>query len=546
MDKTYGKNTPGGKSGVPVNPPSVEAGPADSGEGQPLPDGVNEENSLFIRQSALAREDNPFTRRSALVRTPPEDLRETGRVRLGSGSAVDGILEATKTRAGPCMNEAMLPQQYNALYQENTARSQNELALLNALKKTEAERDNLADKVQQLQFQIDKILKTNEELMKKYAGLEETMATNIDNTIKPIEYFTDEEELAKETEWIRKKNRKKRKMDTSLTPPSNEQKVSSHIVNVKKVLPPPPIIVDGIENFNTLHAYVKDAIPNFQIKVINDKSIKINVDNEECYRTLGGRLNDQGYKWHSYENKQNRPIKVMAYKLHHSCNPEDIIEDLRRRKFKILEAVPKLKYKTKQPLNMFMLAFQHDENVEKIYGIADIMGICVEIKPFRKSKLIPQCKRCQSYGHTQRYCAKEPRCVRCTGKHLTAECRKPRDAQPKCVHCGEGHPANYRGCAVAREIQKIKDKSMKKQNLPKQPQRVTQQKPEVRYNLVDKIRSYSQIVTGNKEDRIDKNQDSSIDKTLQQILEMLTKMDERIIRLEYSAKGAIPKRKNNA
>jgi hypothetical protein len=29
---------------------------------------------------------------------------------------------------------------------------------------------------------------------------------------------------------------------------------------------------------------------------------------------------------------------------------------------------------------------------------------------------------------------------------------------PKCVNCGEGHPANYRGCIVAKELQKIKNK----------------------------------------------------------------------------------------
>lgn len=38
--------------------------------------------------------------------------------------------------------------------------------------------------------------------------------------------MTVEEELAEETEWIRKKNHKKRKMNTSLTPPDQEQKIS--------------------------------------------------------------------------------------------------------------------------------------------------------------------------------------------------------------------------------------------------------------------------------------------------------------------------------
>jgi stalled ribosome alternative rescue factor ArfA len=33
---------------------------------------------------------------------------------------------------------------------------------------------------------------------------------------------------------------------------------------------------------------------------------------------------------------------------------------------------------------------------------------------------------------------------------------------PKCVNCGEGHPVNYRGCIVAKELQKIKNKKAMK------------------------------------------------------------------------------------
>jgi hypothetical protein len=76
----------------------------------------------------------------------------------------------------------------------------------------------------------------------------------------------------------------------------------------------------------------------------------------------------------------------------------------------------------------------------QVFEVTSIMGINVEIQPFRKCKLLPQCKQCQAYGHTQRYCNKDPRCVKCAGKHHIEECRKPKEAQPKCVHCGEAQP----------------------------------------------------------------------------------------------------------
>jgi hypothetical protein len=44
-----------------------------------------------------------------------------------------------------------------------------------------------------------------------------------------------------------------------------------------------------------------------------------------------------------------------------------------------------LKWGSKKPLHIFMLSFRHDENINKIYEITDILGMRVEIHPIRKS-----------------------------------------------------------------------------------------------------------------------------------------------------------------
>jgi hypothetical protein len=189
-------------------------------------------------------------------------------------------------------------------------------------------------------------------------------------------------------------------------------------------------------------------------------SIKINVADGEVYRMMTNILLEGRYAWHSYEDKHTRLIRVMARNLQHSCNPGRIVSDLQAGGYKVIDAANKLKWGSK-PLDMFILMLSADENTNNIYEIASILGSKVETQPLRKSKLIPQCKQCQAYGHTQRYCNKDPRCVKCAGKHHTKDCKKPKEAQPKCVHCGEAHPANYRGCNVAIELQKIKTQNMK-------------------------------------------------------------------------------------
>jgi len=117
------------------------------------------------------------------------------------------------------------------------------------------------------------------------------------------------------------------------------------------------------------------------------------------------------------------------------------------------------KMETKEPLPVFMLTFDRTENIKKIYEITDIRGMRVEVTPYRKTTLLPQCKNCQSWGHTKSYCHKEPRCVKCAGKHTTVTCTKPKETPPKCYNCGENHPANYRRCVVAKELKALLNKT---------------------------------------------------------------------------------------
>lgn len=280
--------------------------------------------------------------------------------------------------------------------------------------------------------------------------------------------------------------------------------------------------------------------------MMNGDTVKINTTNEEAYRAITKALAVNNCLWHSYENKQERPIRVMVKKLHFTCKPERIVEDLLNKGLKIVEAVNKLSWKTKEPLNMFMLTFSNDEEINKIFNIKTVLGCNVEIQPIKTTKLVPQCKRCQAYGHTQKYCSKEPRCVKCTGKHLTKDCKKPRDEKPKCVHCGAPHPANYRGCAIAKEIQLIRNKSSRKVTEPP-PKKGLNVKNDVpsqtkinakAYSITTKNISYAQAAA---RDTIQAPQANNSDHKLDEILKLMTAFDERLRKIESSTKTATSK-----
>jgi hypothetical protein len=101
----------------------------------------------------------------------------------------------------------------------------------------------------------------------------------------------------------------------------------------------------------------------------------------------------------------------MAKVIHPSCDPMGIIADIINKGLKITMATWILSNKDKYSLVMFMLTFEHGEDIKKIFEIETIQGVRVKIQNVR-SKFIPQCKHCQGYGHTQKYCNLQPKCVK--------------------------------------------------------------------------------------------------------------------------------------
>ncbi|GFY31960.1 probable RNA-directed DNA polymerase from transposon X-element [Trichonephila clavipes] len=70
----------------------------------------------------------------------------------------------------------------------------------------------------------------------------------------------------------------------------------------------------------------------------------------------------------------------------------------------------------------------------------------VAVEPLNKSTMPPQCYRCQEFFHHSRFCARAPKCLKCSGGHLTSDCTKSAKAPAKCANCSGPHPANFSGC----------------------------------------------------------------------------------------------------
>lgn len=106
------------------------------------------------------------------------------------------------------------------------------------------------------------------------------------------------------------------------------------------------------------------------------------------------------------------------------------------------------------PLPMFFVDLKAKENNKDIYKIQCLMNTRVIFESPHKKREIPQCTKCQRYGHTKNFCHRQPRCVKCTSSHSTKDCPiKEKSSNVRCVNCNGSHPASYKGCSVYKELQ---------------------------------------------------------------------------------------------
>jgi hypothetical protein len=140
--------------------------------------------------------------------------------------------------------------------------------------------------------------------------------------------------------------------------------------------------------------------------------------------------------------------------MHYSTNIDDLKQEIEGYD-PTVENIWNIKHhKTKNPLTMFFVDLKQAPNNKEIYDITSLLRHRVKFEPPRQKREIPQCARCQSYGHTK---ALRPRCVKCLGDHATTLCpRKEKSDDVRCVPCEGNHPANYKGCTIYKGLLKTK------------------------------------------------------------------------------------------
>ena len=240
---------------------------------------------------------------------------------------------------------------------------------------------------------------------------------------------------------------------------SKETNIQDCVVNdeVEIFKPPPPIFIKNVIDFPALCSALieKIGVDNFICKSSND-SLKIQTSSPAAYRALVHFLKAEEAEFHTYQLKEDKPLRVVIRNLHPSTPLDLIKEELQIRLFEVRQVTNVLHRVNKNRLPLFFVDLEPTNRSNEIFQLTSFLHTKIKIEEPYKPKTISQCYNCQQYGHTKAYCGYHPKCVRCGDDHLSPDCPNTRDAPPKCALCSGNHPANYRGCTIHKDLQRRK------------------------------------------------------------------------------------------
>lgn len=170
--------------------------------------------------------------------------------------------------------------------------------------------------------------------------------------------------------------------------------------------------------------------------------IRVQHQSIEDYRNLRKKLEQQDIQMTTFTLRDERPLKVVAKGVPTELSVEEIENDLKEQGYPARK-ITRMKGREGKELPMILIDI--DRKYKSIYELPKIRGINVEIEGLRRKGII-QCHRCQEYGHVQRNCTAEYRCLKCSENRSTHLCEKEKTTPAKCANCGGAHPANSIKC----------------------------------------------------------------------------------------------------
>lgn len=213
--------------------------------------------------------------------------------------------------------------------------------------------------------------------------------------------------------------------------------------------PPPINVKDSRLPWASFKEFMQDAkLEDFTAVYKNSSTYSIRASSDETYQAVISFLNNGNYYYHTYTRKCDKLIKVVVRGPPPTTSIAEIEKELTQAGLhptKISNMISRKDGEVVQ-LPLFLVALPPSEESRGVYRIKKILQFSVRVEKYRNKKGARQCQRCQGYNHSHFTCKHAPRCRRCSGEHITAECDMAPDQPAKCANCTGPHASNAMEC----------------------------------------------------------------------------------------------------
>jgi hypothetical protein len=228
---------------------------------------------------------------------------------------------------------------------------------------------------------------------------------------------------------------------------------------------PPSIVLTTATNLMQLQKRIRDIVTgNFEFRSTRSGT-RIVTKEMADFSAIQKHLDNNNLSYFTFFPKSEKPIKAVVRHLPSNTPAQDICDGLVDLRFDII-SIKQMSASRRstsegsvpQNLPLFLITLPRTEKSQEIFRLTALCHTAIRVEAYRAQSGLTQCNNCQQFGHVWANCRQPPRCLWCGGGHLHKECPEKDNAAstPASSNCqlAEGekpHPANYRGCRLAKE-----------------------------------------------------------------------------------------------
>lgn len=232
-----------------------------------------------------------------------------------------------------------------------------------------------------------------------------------------------------------------------------------------EVRPPPPIIINPpISQISIKRMLTRIGVTQFCTNNSSKETrlyLKTEQDHSKVFQLM---MMDKDVQFHTFAPRgTRRSNKFVLHGFDVDYEIDELIADLQLRLpgFKMARRLKKTEESGRTyDTEAIQIITEHFVKIEDIIKLGAIDNVLFRVRPYNEKYAPVQCRNCQNYGHTMKYCGRTCHCAWCGDHHLYNQC--PKTNMAKCSNCTGEHPAFFRECPHRVKIEQEKKEKRQK------------------------------------------------------------------------------------